>query len=147
MLWSTVRIVFVQGIINSTELKQKLALHLMASARTLQCNSILKQNLSARQTAFCAISSSSDETFQLVVFRIHFQHKTEEGAGFYMLLHVRRMWEGGRGWKNLYRLLLWGGGGQTHSYVMFSKAIFILEIARSSGLAEIIFHLRPVINV
>ena len=46
--------------------------------------------------------------------------------------------EGG-GWKNLYILLLWEGG-QTHSYVIFSKSI--LEIARLSGLAGIIFHLR-----
>ena len=38
-------------------------------------------------------------------------------------------------WKNLYILLLQGKGIQTHFYV-------ILEIARSSGLAGIIFHLR-----
>ena len=37
------------------------------------------------------------------------------------------------------------GGGQTHSYVMFSKSI--LEIARSSGLAGIIFHLSNIIMV
>ena len=41
--------------------------------------------------------------------------------------------------KSLHTLTL-GGGGQTHSYVMFRY--FIFEIARSSGLAGIIFHLR-----
>ena len=36
-----------------------------------------------------------------------------------------------------------GGRGQTHSYVIFSKSIFytVLEIAWSSGSAGIIFHL------
>ena len=52
---------------------------------------------------------------------------------------------GGGGWKNLYILLRWGEGSQTHSYIIFSKSIgyFILEIARSCGLAGIIaIHLR-----
>ena len=42
--------------------------------------------------------------------------------------------------KSLYTLTF--GRGQNHSYVIFSKSIFILEIVRSSGLARIIFHLR-----
>ena len=43
--------------------------------------------------------------------------------------------------KSLHTLTL--GSGQTHSYVIyFPSRNFILEIARSSGLAEIIFHLR-----
>ena len=45
--------------------------------------------------------------------------------------------------KSLYTLTL-GGGVKTHSYVIFSKSIFynVLEIARSSGLTGIKFHLR-----
>ena len=43
--------------------------------------------------------------------------------------------------KSLHTLTL-GERGQTHEYVVFSKSIFILEIARSSGLAGIIFHFR-----
>ena len=33
---------------------------------------------------------------------------------------------GGRGWKKLYILLLWGWG-QTHSYVTFSKSMFYIR--------------------
>ena len=34
-----------------------------------------------------------------------------------------------------------GEGGQTHSYVIFSKSIFYIRNRASSGLAGIIFHL------
>ena len=32
----------------------------------------------------------------------------------------------GGGWKNIYILLLWGGG-EAHSYVIFSKSIFYIS--------------------
>ena len=35
--------------------------------------------------------------------------------------YVRVPRDGGGGWENLYILLLWEGGGQTNSYVIFSK--------------------------
>ena len=54
--------------------------------------------------------------------------------------YVRVPREGGV-WKNLYIPLLWGGGGQTHSYVIFSKLIFYIR-NRAVNDAGIIFHLR-----
>ena len=38
--------------------------------------------------------------------------------------------------------LLWGDGGQNHSYVIFSKSIFYIRNRAVSGLAGIIIHLR-----
>ena len=40
--------------------------------------------------------------------------------------YIRVPREGGI-WKNLYILLLWAGGDQTHSYVIFSKSIFYIR--------------------
>ena len=54
--------------------------------------------------------------------------------------YVRVPREGGL--ENLYILLLWEGGGQTYSYVIFSKSIFYIRNHAVSGLAGIIFHLR-----
>ena len=54
--------------------------------------------------------------------------------------YVRVPREGGGGWKNPYILLLWGG--QTHSYLVFSKSIFYIINRPVKWLAGIIFHLR-----
>ena len=40
-----------------------------------------------------------------------------------------------------------GGGGQTHSYVIFSKSIFFIRNRAASGLVGIIFHLSNNIMV
>ena len=54
--------------------------------------------------------------------------------------------EGGEFEKSLNTLTL-GGGGQTYSYVIFSKLIFYIRNRTSSGLAGIIFHLSNNIMV
>ena len=41
------------------------------------------------------------------------------------LNYVRVLREGGL--EDLYILFLWGGGGQTHSYIIFSKSIFYIR--------------------
>ena len=51
---------------------------------------------------------------------------------------INNVWDGGVEKITTYSYF----GGQTHSYVYFPCRYFILEIARSSGLAGIIFHLR-----
>ena len=54
---------------------------------------------------------------------------------------ILRKNKGGGSWKNLYILLLWGGGSNPFLRNIFQVDIYI-KIARSSGLAGIIFHLH-----
>ena len=64
--------------------------------------------------------------------------KTVHKGSFIIYVRVPR--EGG--WKNFYILLLCGGRVKSILMQYFPTRYFILEISRSSGLAEIIFHLR-----